>query len=269
MSRQPFYIGWQPKAHRSTARFAAAAAGLLILLALSAALAIALSQRSDGPARWQTDPPVTVDGLLQIDPYPILVVPGAEPRSLFLVQEGKIGALPAVGGMAGKPVSVTGALIARGGMEMLEIAGPQAVTALDAFIALAPPEDDPLGPVSLQGEIIDSKCFLGVMNPGRGKVHRACASLCLMGGIPPLLLAKDRAGSRAAYVLVSQGDQSLSKAVAPLAGRPVTVQGQAFRRGDLVFVRATPARITPLTGRARTDYGKLLPLEGEAVCRAG
>jgi hypothetical protein len=29
--------------------------------------------------------------------------------------------------------------------------------------------------MTLTGEIVDSKCYLGVMNPGQGKVHRDCA----------------------------------------------------------------------------------------------
>jgi hypothetical protein len=32
-----------------------------------------------------------------------------------------------------------------------------------------------LGEVQLTGEIVDSKCYFGVMNPGNGKVHRDCA----------------------------------------------------------------------------------------------
>ena len=53
------------------------------------------------------------------------------------------------------------------------------------------------GPVTVSGEIVDSKCFLGVMVPGAGKTHKECASLCLRGGIPP---APVRAGSSRAVV---------------------------------------------------------------------
>ena len=40
-------------------------------------------------------------------------------------------------------------------------------------------EVEVLGPVELTGEIADSKCWLGVMNPGEGTVHRDCARRCL------------------------------------------------------------------------------------------
>ena len=38
--------------------------------------------------------------------------------------------------------------------------------------------------VTLKGEIIDPKCYLGAMKPGGGKTHKACAMRCIAGGIP-------------------------------------------------------------------------------------
>jgi hypothetical protein len=49
-------------------------------------------------------------------------------------------------------------------------------------------------PIEVRGEIVDSKCFLGVMVPGSGKTHKDCASLCLRGGIPPALYVRDQSG---------------------------------------------------------------------------
>jgi len=40
------------------------------------------------------------------------------------------------------------------------------------------------GEFDLVGEIVDSKCYFGNMNPGNGKVHRDCAVRCMSGGIP-------------------------------------------------------------------------------------
>ena len=47
--------------------------------------------------------------------------------------------------------------------------------------------------VMLRGEIVDSKCYLGVMNPGEGTVHRDCAARCLSGGLPPMLVVRSPA----------------------------------------------------------------------------
>lgn len=51
-----------------------------------------------------------------------------------------------------------------------------------------------LGEFTLQGEIVDSKCYLGVMRPGNTKTHRACAVRCIAGGVPPVLLVRDAQG---------------------------------------------------------------------------
>src|SRR5690349_19376703 len=56
-------------------------------------------------------------------------------------------------------------------------------------------------PVSLRGEIVDSKCFLGAMRPGNGKTHKACAMLCIAGGVPPMFVTRDSAGREEYYLL--------------------------------------------------------------------
>jgi hypothetical protein len=37
----------------------------------------------------------------------------------------------------------------------------------------------------------DSKCHSGVIDPGEGRTHRACAIRWFGGGIPPVLRARD------------------------------------------------------------------------------
>jgi hypothetical protein len=52
------------------------------------------------------------------------------------------------------------------------------VSAAASTEAIALLDQSDRGPVELTGEIVDSKCFLGVMVPGSGKTHKECASLC-------------------------------------------------------------------------------------------
>jgi hypothetical protein len=54
---------------------------------------------------------------------------------------------------------------------------------------------------TLRGEIVDSKCFLGVMNPGERTVHRDCATRCLSGGVPAMFAYHDETGSHLALLL--------------------------------------------------------------------
>ena len=82
----------------------------------------------------------------------------------------------------------------------------------------------------LRGEIIDPKCFAGAMKPGEGKPHKACAVLCLRGGIPPMFLTD--AGTL--HVLVDTNGGALV--------------GSALEEiipyvGDRVEINATPAQV--------------------------
>ena len=45
--------------------------------------------------------------------------------------------------------------------------------------------------MDVKGEIVDPKCFFGVMKPGEGKPHKDCAIRCILGGIPPVLKVTD------------------------------------------------------------------------------
>ena len=87
-----------------------------------------------------------------------------------------------------------------------------------------------LGPVTVEGEIVDSKCYLGVMNPGQGKVHRDCAARCLSGGIPPLLISSDTGEQ---LLLVDLAGRALDHDVLrEFAGEPITIRGELVERGE-------------------------------------
>ena len=91
--------------------------------------------------------------------------------------------------------------------------------------------------MTLAGEIVDSKCFLGVMNPGAGKVHRACAAMCLTGGMPPMLVITDAVGDRYGYMLTTTEGTSASQLLVPDVAVPVNVTGTLEQRGDLTYIR--------------------------------
>jgi hypothetical protein len=80
----------------------------------------------------------------------------------------------------------------------------------------------------MTGEIVDSKCYLGVMNPGRGKVHRDCAARCLSGGVPPIFITTD--GTQ--LLLVGSDGSALGRdELREFVAEPITIQGELFQRG--------------------------------------
>jgi hypothetical protein len=58
-------------------------------------------------------------------------------------------------------------------------------------------------PDSLGGEILDSKCWFGAMQPSDSKVHKACASLCVRGDVPPAFFARGPAGQGALMIMTA------------------------------------------------------------------
>ena len=209
-----FYVGYAPKASSGTARFLwGVMLGLVLVIAAIAALLVC-SQKPYADSSFEFGKVRTFEGAIVARPFPALRVtrPGQAGRhdesSYILVAPGKHGADSLVDGYDGKRVSLQGQLIYRDAGTMLEIV-PGSIKLLGnnptapAPMSTAPAPMQELGAITAIGEIVDSKCYLGVMNPGNGKVHRDCAARCISGGIPPLFITND--GHEQYLLLASDG----------------------------------------------------------------
>jgi len=134
------------------------------------------------------------------------------PAGLYLlVAPGKHGADDLVASFYGKHVRLQGQLIYREGGTMVEITPGSIVVTGTAPTVQETTRD--LGTVTVTGEIVDSKCYLEVMNPGQGKVHRDCAARCLSGGIPPIFVTTDpvTTDGREQFLLVGLDGRALGR----------------------------------------------------------
>jgi hypothetical protein len=220
-----------------------AVAGILLGAAL---LAIALtgSQRPFPPAFFEFTQERDFEGIVEERPYPALLVarPGitnSEPAysRYLLVSLGKHGAAEEMAGFAGKQVKLRGKLIYRDSETLVEVM-PQTVSIAAEVVTPPTPQTD-LGPVTLTGEIVDSKCYFGVMNPGGGKVHRDCATRCLAGGIPPALIVREAGGRATVYILADPaGGPVPADWAARRAAQPITIRGRVVKSGDALILEA-------------------------------
>lgn len=254
----PFYVGYldMPKALKGSVRVITLA---LLLIAGLAAAWIASGAREAGQGYWGYGIERTLTGRVALAPYPLLHLAGEAPQTVILVVEGKLGAEAFVAPFDGRMVEVTGYDIHRGPWRMLELRAADDVRPVAGgglTIAEGPPQ--PLGRVTLKGEIIDSKCFLGVMKPGEGPVHRACATLCILGGIPPMFALRDAAGNRAAYLLTDVAGNPVNHAVPPYVADPVEISGELERRGDILVLKADMDSLRRLVGDELVAYGPRL-----------
>jgi len=239
MSDNDFYIGYLPKSPESQGRFTKRIVIVLILRVIALVSALIFGQERLPAANFEFGTIRHFEGTIEFSPYPTLVA--TESRYL-LAAPGKHGADQLVRDFTGKNVSLDAKRIFRDGRTMLEVM-PGSVKNAGGPSSPAP-LDVELGNVSLIGEIVDSKCYTGVMNPGRGKVHRDCAARCISGGIPPLLLAKNAQGEAELYQLAADDGKPLRKEILPMVAQPLTIEGKAFRRGNTLLLYAE--KITPI-----------------------
>jgi hypothetical protein len=226
-----FYVGYQPKAPASLARRVARIVARVVLGGLMIGVLLVFGQSPFAASKFEFGVYRDYAGMLEEWPYPILVT--GESRYL-LVAPGKHGFSTSVKGS----VRLKGALIQRGPDAMLEVL-PGSVQA-----AAAAPDANQvldLGLVKLIGEIVDSKCYLGVMNPGNGKVHRDCAVRCISGGIPPAFIAKDASGEVRTLLLAGPDGRAVNREVLPFVAEPIEVSGELVRAGSTLVLRADPS----------------------------
>ncbi len=244
-----FYIGWEAKAAPGIGRTLRKVVLALLLLALLAPVVLAISQRMIGASVFEWGTHKNFSGLLQTAPYPHLLVPrpgnaGGLPgySSYYLVAPWKFGLnQEAIAALDGKPVTLKGTLIYRGNQTMIETK-PEWIQASEKPSApVAGPQTISLGKQTLVGEIVDSKCFLGVMNPGQLTPHRACAIRCISGGVPPVLLVRQQNGPAIYLLLVSADGRPVNQQVLEMVAEPLKVTGEVERQGELLILRADPA----------------------------
>jgi hypothetical protein len=250
MSPADFFVGWDRRSGSANFRFLAVVAGVVLLvLAVLGGVAGRYLPRDASLFALSPLPPaeapidsVTLRGRISLRPVAtVFVAPDAShPRmhSVLLSGDGKSGVSLAGSLTDGAMVSVTGLLLRRGSIDMLVVGEPVQPLAEPAIDVPAPVS---LGRWRVAGEICDGKCQTGVMQPGQGLSHRACASLCLIGGVPPVLVTAQPIAGTQFFVLAS-ADGSAPPAPGRLAGLPLLLEGEVERRGDLLIFKTDLGR---------------------------
>jgi hypothetical protein len=244
-----FYVGYQARASSLVARRLRVIVVALFAAAIVVGALLAASQRPFSDAAFEFGNFRQFEGRLVAEPHPLLDLGGAEsPDPHLLVVYGKGGVEQELSDLAGSQVRAEGQLIYRDEGRMIELSDAP----LEATGALATPAPTELtiGRLTLIGEIVDSKCYLGVMKPGTGKPHRSCAARCISGGVPPSLLVKGSDGSSRLLLLSDDSGRPLGREILGLVAQPVSVTGTVSKRDGLWQMRAAAADFRLWTGDA-------------------
>jgi len=245
MTRRPFFIGWSGSVDPELRRFLwRASLGLLLGVAALGGMLGAVADEPGGPGFGSPAvalpalPGGPLEGVLTAWPYPVLHMPAdpAHPtgRAVLLGGGGKDGLPGDLASLDGASVRVEGVLLRRGSIEML--ATDQAP--LRIGLSFAAPKPEALGRWRIVGEICDGKCAAGVMVPGSGIAHRACANLCLSGTLPAILVTAAPVLDHSYLLLGSPDGGPMPETARRLVGARVVIEGELERHGPLLVLRA-------------------------------
>ena len=242
-----FYVGYAEHSPTDLGRWLRRLTAAALTGAVTAAVVVGAGQKPLPEARFEYGVTTEWSGFLVADPFPALLVASESgPGRVHLVAPGKHGATAGLAPLTDRWITLSGTLIQRGEQRMLEVIPGSPRIQEDQ------PPPPSLGPISdlgvhyVEGEVVGSKCFLGVMNPGSGTVHRACARLCLLGGVPPMLAVRQPDGSRQGWVLAGPDGNEPGEQWLDFAAEAVGVTGRVVRVGSTTFLHVDPLNIRRL-----------------------
>lgn len=215
-----FYIGYEPNMPHSIRGTVAALVLAALVIATMAAAIFVTQQRQLADARFDYANAEVFEGYLSLTPTAALLIPKVSGVATYwLVAPGKFGPESALGGARAGWVTLVGKLIEREQWRMIEVR-PGSVRPARNVAAAPPVAASDSRRLVLRGEIVDGKCYLGVMNPGERGVHRDCAVRCISGGVPLMFAYQDEDGAQLAMLI-----GAVTEAIRRDIGRTITLSG--------------------------------------------
>ena len=282
MNKNELYIGWMKDAPNNIGAFIKKYILVLLLIVIVSGVLLALSQKKFGKGTFEFGTLTEVRGVYFARPIPNLKVINGKDIwgnvsyiTIPLIGYGKFGVDGVISDIEkqqhivldGKAVTVKGTLLYNDGKILMQVDGnDQPIN----NIAVAGAEKNELsaskdiGTVQLKGEIVDPKCFFGVMKPGEGKPHKDCAIRCILGGIPPVLRVNNTDGTTSYYFIVGANGERMNQAVQPYVAAPVEIKAKAVQYNDWTVLYVGNNSITELSKSALFQKGDAIAC---ASCR--
>src|SRR5215471_1176379 len=260
MKNDEFYIGWMNNAPRNFATTIKKFIMVLLPIIIVLGALLALSQKKFGTGNFEFGTLTEVKGIYSNTPVPNLKVVNGKDIwgnenyiTVPLIGYGKFGADGIIAdlekekntSLQGKEVTLKGTLLYNDGKLLMQIDEndkPLLNIAETTNSELAPKTKE-LGTLDVKGEIVDPKCFFGVMKPGEGKPHKDCAIRCILGGMPPVLKVQDENGKENYYLIVGANGEKMNEAVKDFVASPVELHAKAVQYDDWIVLYVNPDNI--------------------------
>lgn len=262
MKSEEFYIGWMPAAPKTIVHHVKKIIIAATIVVAVSGIVLAISQKPFSSANFEFGKLTEIKGIYFNEPVPCLKAVNG--NDLFgnpsfitipLIGFGKSGASGIISNMErtghyslnGKELTMKGTLLYNDGKLLMQI------DANDTFITHTGtmagsnliPNAIEMGEETLHGEIVDPKCFFGVMKPGQGKPHKDCAIRCILGGIPPVLKITDEKGNENYCLLVTEQGKPINEVVKNFVAEPVTIRARAVMHDDWMVLYVKDNGIAP------------------------
>lgn len=240
--KDDFYVGYLDEVAPDTKKLLKRFVIVAIIALLGVATVFALTQNKDKNSAFDFDTTTKITGVYHEMPYPMLKIQTSENsfKNILLLGFGKSNANPflakirtEVSQLSGSILSIEGNLIYYNGKTLLQITDEEKITLVEKSNPSNLPEiNTVVANMELEGEVIDPKCYFGVMKPGKGKIHRSCAVLCISGGIPPVLATTDENNISEYYLITDTNGNPIHKDILPYIGKPSLLTGTIVQLED-------------------------------------
>jgi hypothetical protein len=274
-----FYIGYIPEAPGETALVIRKVILIILFLIITLAFLLVWFQKEFSSTNFEYGVNTQVEGYIFSNPIPHLLLPLGKTndkkeiyQTILLVGVGKSGADGIIHYLQknsekkldGIKVKLNGYLLYGDGKALLQVneEDNKMIEFLDEHLQ-AVSQDYEAKIVTLSGEIVDPKCYFGVMKPGEGKVHRSCAIRCIAGGIPPVF----HSDTSDYFVLVNEHNEPIHMDILNLVGDHITLIGKAVTWNDWKILKIDTENIRHLSNAKKKKEVLLAFEKGITLCQ--
>jgi hypothetical protein len=252
MDNKEFYIGWMPAAPNGYASHVRKVVVTLIILVIIAGVTLALQQKKFSTSGFEFGQLTEVKGVYQQFPVPSVKVTtqrDAFGRSSYitipLAGYGKFGAEGTIAELEKeknttldkKEVVLKGTLLYSDGKTLLQIdKNDNPLLNISTAKSVTQPDVKELGTIHLSGEVLDPKCYFGVMKPGSGKPHRDCAIRCIAGGMSPVFYVRNDKGEANYYLILDKDGKKMNDELKDFIAEPVSIEARAAEYDDWIIL---------------------------------
>jgi hypothetical protein len=266
MNKEDFYIGWQNSAPPGFVKHIRKVLAALLLLIASLAIILGLYQQKFDSGNFEFGKITGVKGVYSNSPVPLLKIPGEKDISgnystitIPLIGFGKFGAQTVMenlekkagSSLQDKEIILRGTLLYNDGKLLMQVEEKDNfnLRMTNKPIRERKQVKENSFITELKGEVVDPKCFFGVMKPGEGKVHKDCAIRCILGGIPPLLRVRDQYGNSSYYIIAGKQGEPINEQLKSFIAEPVSITARVVIQDDWKILLTEPTDIHYISRR--------------------